>query len=261
MIILPGMEEGFLPLWRKYFRHPFWTEKRVFSKAEAWIEILRHAQHEKEPKQRLVNGIPVTQNYGEAIMSTRYCGRCWGWTQSRVRRFLILLQNMEQIELKSTHGPARQPNIIIVKNFSTYDIREKSTDSACDSQPTHNRLTTDSQPTQIKERKERIRTKKNGKNNSDFVPPLENEVVSFFVENGFPAELGSNAFHYYEDGNPPWHDSTGKPVKSWKQKMRAVWFKPQNKKNPGHNKWSAVTEQNIESFKKWIPPEERTECG
>jgi hypothetical protein len=55
------------------------------------------------------------------------------------------------------------------------------------------------------------------------------EVENFFVENNFPKEKGAEAWKYYEQGN--WHDNYGKPVLNWKQKMRGVWFKNDNKQN------------------------------
>jgi len=54
------------------------------------------------------------------------------------------------------------------------------------------------------------------------------EVKKFFLDNGYSEVVAEKVWHYYNDGN--WHDSEGKPVKSWKQKMRGVWFKEENKK-------------------------------
>lgn len=57
--------------------------------------------------------------------------------------------------------------------------------------------------------------------------PLLEDVKKFFSENGYTEESAEKAFRYYEDGN--WHDSKGNKVKNWKQKMRVVWFKDENK--------------------------------
>jgi len=62
-----------------------------------------------------------------------------------------------------------------------------------------------------------------------FVAPTMEEVKSYFSENGFKADAGEKAWKYYDTAS--WHDSTGKPVKNWKQKMQSVWFKDENK-NP-----------------------------
>jgi hypothetical protein len=60
-----------------------------------------------------------------------------------------------------------------------------------------------------------------------FIPPTELEVVSYFQENGFSTAIAKKAFAYYDAGG--WKDSAGKPVKNWKQKMIAVWFKDENR--------------------------------
>jgi len=62
-----------------------------------------------------------------------------------------------------------------------------------------------------------------------FTPPTKEEVIKYFQENGYSQESAKNAFLYYEEADPPWTDSTGKKVRGWKQKMRGVWFKPENK--------------------------------
>lgn len=60
-----------------------------------------------------------------------------------------------------------------------------------------------------------------------FTPPTLLEVENFFLENGYTKQAGKKAFMYYQDGN--WKDSKGNQVKNWKQKMRGVWFKDENK--------------------------------
>jgi hypothetical protein len=70
-------------------------------------------------------------------------------------------------------------------------------------------------------REDKIRKDKN------ITPPSVEEVVQYFVGNGYTEVSGRSAFQYYEEGQ--WHDSEGKKVISWKQKMRGVWFKPENK--------------------------------
>lgn len=66
-----------------------------------------------------------------------------------------------------------------------------------------------------------------------FIPPDIKDVIQFFINNNYTKESAIKAFKYYSDGEPPWTDSQGKPVRGWKQKMRGVWFKPENKNNRG----------------------------
>jgi hypothetical protein len=62
-----------------------------------------------------------------------------------------------------------------------------------------------------------------------FQAPTLSEVEQYFFEQGYTKQSGRKAFMYYDSGN--WKDSTGKQVKNWKQKMRGVWFKPENELN------------------------------
>lgn len=62
-----------------------------------------------------------------------------------------------------------------------------------------------------------------------FVPPTLLEVKNYFKEKGFSEQSAIRAFDYYNDADPPWTDRNGDPVRSWKSKMTAVWFKSENK--------------------------------
>jgi len=67
-----------------------------------------------------------------------------------------------------------------------------------------------------------------GNKRKGFIAPQINEVVQYFEENGYTPEAGKKAFNYYSTA--AWKDASGKQVKNWKQKMIAVWFKPENEK-------------------------------
>lgn len=54
-----------------------------------------------------------------------------------------------------------------------------------------------------------------------FVPPTVDEVQVYIEANPELANVDAGAFvRFFEDGDPPWTDSRGKPVKNWKQKLR-----------------------------------------
>jgi hypothetical protein len=81
-------------------------------------------------------------------------------------------------------------------------------------------------PNSNKERKERNKVNKESKKIKSFTPPPLEDVIKFFEENGYTN--GDKAWNYYNDGE--WKDSKGNQVINWKQKMRMVWFKEENKK-------------------------------
>jgi len=72
-----------------------------------------------------------------------------------------------------------------------------------------------------------------------FTPPTILDVETYFTENGFTKELAKKAFEYYAVAD--WKDSKGNQVKNWKQKMRGVWFKDENKVG-------------AQPVKKWLSP-------
>jgi len=63
--------------------------------------------------------------------------------------------------------------------------------------------------------------------NKEFIPPSLEDVEIYFGENGYKQEIALRAFNYYSCAG--WKDSKGNQVNNWKQKMIAVWFKPENK--------------------------------
>lgn len=60
-----------------------------------------------------------------------------------------------------------------------------------------------------------------------YIYPDQDEVIAFFIENGYKKEAAIKAFEYYNEAQ--WKDRDGNKVKNWKQKMRGVWFREENK--------------------------------
>jgi len=127
------MDRGYFALWRKFQEHRFWKEKRVFSKAEAWIDILWETQHKKEPQQVVFGMKVLICNYGESLKSIRTWAKRWGWGRPKTHRFLKLLQNMRQIDTVSETVTTR----ITVLNYKEYDPRN----SCSETQSCHDRAT------------------------------------------------------------------------------------------------------------------------
>lgn len=95
--------------------------------------------------------------------------------------------------------------------------------------------------------KERIK-----KDKKEFVAPLLEDVKKYFAEKGYKEEAAIRAYEYYDTGD--WKDSNGNKVKNWKQKMIAVWFKPENSivnrsKYPDWPDGYPMTDQNVYYFK------------
>jgi hypothetical protein len=90
------------------------------------------------------------------------------------------------------------------------------------------------------------------KEKKKFDPPAKEDVVKYFIENEYDGNKGAEAFEFYDCAD--WFDSRGNKVKNWKQKMRGVWFKDDNKvrANGKQNGFMSVSEQNTQTCKEWI---------
>lgn len=97
----------------------------------------------------------------------------------------------------------------------------------------------------------------NNKLNKVYIPTLK-EVEEYFLEKGDNLENAKKAFEYYDTAN--WHDSRGKQVKNWKQKMLANWINNNNFKKTTNERGTKQTntdyyrqsyEQSLEWATKW----------
>lgn len=102
-------ELGWIALDRKIMNNWLWNEK-PFSFGQAWVDMLLMANH-KENKFPLGNEI-VTVSRGSFITSEIKLMNRWGWSKSKLRRFLNLLISDEMIIKKSDR---RKTTITIVK--------------------------------------------------------------------------------------------------------------------------------------------------
>jgi hypothetical protein len=146
-------ERGYLPVSRKLFTddEPFWDEQRVFSRWEAWMDLIQQAAF--EPRRRSLEGTVFHLQRGEVLGSLRFFAARWRWSEATVRRFLAQLRRMERISVtKATHAGT----IYLLTNYETYNPqrRDDETDvtqprrsnDAAATQPRNGRETVVTQP-------------------------------------------------------------------------------------------------------------------
>ena len=108
-----------------------------------------------------------------------------------------------------------------------------------------NAVRTDEKGDAIKGKERKGKNNTTPKNTNVFIPPSLDEVVEYFDDNGYTREAAERAYAYYTEQN--WVDRNGSPVKNWKSKCVAVWFKPENKKPVSEDASDAA------DFRRWIP--------
>ncbi len=112
--------QGWLKLHRKFKNHWLWKEKRVFSKAEAWIDLLMECNH-KEQKVVIGNDVIIC-NRGQSIRSIKSWAERWGWSRKKVKSYFELLKTDSMIDFK-THIKG---TYLTICNYETYQNNDTS---------------------------------------------------------------------------------------------------------------------------------------
>lgn len=114
---------GWLKLHRRIHDSEMWSEQRVFSKAEAWIDLLLMARWQKAPHNVVVGMHTFTLNRGEILNTTRELGVRWGWSKAKVHRFLRWLEKRNSI---------RHDNETVISRVTIVNYEDYQDDSADD---------------------------------------------------------------------------------------------------------------------------------
>lgn len=113
---------NFIPISRKLFEHQFWSEERIYSKAEAWIDLIQSARFEAS-KTYVGNKVVIVKR-GEFAASLRFLASRWKWGKTKVEGFLKLLEADGMI-VKRTDDKTGQ-TIIIICNYDRYNTLKDS---------------------------------------------------------------------------------------------------------------------------------------
>ena len=123
MKMAQDQNSGWIKLHRKLLGNGLWRERREFSKAEAWIDIILNAQHSDEPREVWIKNSVLLCHRGQCLKSLDTWARRWGWTKSKVRRVLKVFQDCSMIVLK----PEQKTTRLTICNYDVYnDVRNAS---------------------------------------------------------------------------------------------------------------------------------------
>jgi DNA replication protein DnaD len=92
------MKDGWISLHRKIQDHWIWKDK-PFTRAQAFIDLIMLANYEN--KKFLLGAELIQSERGEIITSELKLSKRWGWSRTKVRKFLSLLFN-DKIIFKKT---------------------------------------------------------------------------------------------------------------------------------------------------------------
>jgi hypothetical protein len=159
-------ECGWIKLYRKIQLSNFWDEK-PFSRAQAWIDILLSVNH--EDNKIVFDGNLIEVKRGQKITSIRKLCERWGWSNTKVVKFLTVLSDEKMLLQKSD----AKKTLLTVVNYEFYQDRE-------DEKTTLKRHRNDTE-THKQECKE-LKNDSNTVSNRAFAPPSLQEVSDYCNE-------------------------------------------------------------------------------
>lgn len=107
--------EGYISISRRLFDNPLWKEARVFSRVEAWLDLIQLARFDNSNENH--NERDLTVQRGEVPASRRFLEKRWSWGSTKVNSFLKLLRINQMITTKQTNGQT----IITLCNYDSYN--------------------------------------------------------------------------------------------------------------------------------------------
>ena len=141
--------EGWIKAHRNIQQHYLWQEK-PFSKGQAWIDLILLANH-KGNKFILGNEV-IEVERGSFVTSEIKLMDRWGWSKSKVRAFLQLLQNDSMLVKKTD----RKKTTLKIVNYDVWQ------DSETTKEPQKDHEKTTKKP--IKDTNKNVKNVKNDKN-------------------------------------------------------------------------------------------------
>jgi hypothetical protein len=121
------MNEGYIIVARGFFDGPLWGKPRVYSEAEAWLDLIVSAAW-KEHK-RSSRGNAVVLKRGEILASIRFLARKWGWSEKQVRGMLSRNQKAGALraQRKTSEG-----QVYLLVNYDKYQSPRRGEDTPGD---------------------------------------------------------------------------------------------------------------------------------
>jgi hypothetical protein len=192
---------GWIKIHRSITNHWLYSEKRVYSKLEAWYDMLIAVNY--SDSKTLIKGKLYEVKRGQSIMSLDSWAKRWSWDKSKVRRFLNTLQNDNMIELKSDTITTQ----LTICNYESYQGERNADETPVK----RKRNAGETQTTPIEERKEEKK----------FIIPTFNDVLEYCMQNNLDVD-GVKFINFYESKG--WMVGKNK-MKDWKAAIR-TWVKP-----------------------------------
>lgn len=139
---------GWIKTNRELQQHWLWEDK-PFSRGQAWIDLIMLANHKNN--KFVFNGELIEVERGSFITSEVKLMERWGWSKTKVRNFLDMLENDSMLVKKTDH---RKTTLSIV-NYSVYQDFQTSEEPVKDQRKTSEELVKDTNKNDKNEKNEK----------------------------------------------------------------------------------------------------------
>jgi len=168
---------GWIKLNREIINNCLWNDK-PFTKGQAWIDLLLSANH--KPAKIMIKNNIIAIERGQQARSEVTLSANWGWSRTKVRRFLKLLESEGMVIQQKSNVTS----IITICNYSKYQDGETSSDTPSDTageQQEDSRKTAGEHQTIHKQECNNDLNVKNGnKSSKDLSPKADDPVIEIF---------------------------------------------------------------------------------
>ncbi len=110
------MEKGFIKVSRSFLAGCLWSESRVFSNAEAWLDLVAMARYDVVPAQVIFCDARFRVCRGELAVTIRYLADRWHWSRMRVQRFIACLRDNGSIKI----GTIPKGQVLRIVDYNEY---------------------------------------------------------------------------------------------------------------------------------------------
>ena len=158
-------DNGWIALNRKIQQHWIWSKDKPFDCRSAWIDLILLANHKDNTFPLGTEMVEVKR--GSFVTSELKLSDRWGWSKTKVRNFLKLLENDNMIHKISDH----KKTAIVIVNYSVWQDKE-TTEKA-----EENHIKTSEEPVQDTNNND-ITMINNENNNKNNIVPLSTKDVT-----------------------------------------------------------------------------------
>ena len=214
------MNAGFLPLRRSFFVHAFWGERRIFSRAEALLDLIQSAAF--QPQKQYIAGKMIEVARGEIVAAVRYLEQRWQWSNTKVGMFLEMLRQDGTITTEKRQGIT----VILIINYEGFSMAF-DTQRVCDQRQKNDGETPCERRNGGKGERSKNETSQQGSKAAKAMdaasPPKLEEVVEYALTAQIPKNVANAYWLDRSKTDPPFTFATGQRVGNWGMDLERYW--------------------------------------